>query len=322
MSLKNKAVLVTGGAGFIGSHLVDALVKQKPEKIVVVDNFFLGSMENLEYAIKNFDKITIYREDASEYTTMENLIIREQIDVVFDLAVKPLPYSFINPEGSYMTSVRIAHVLVSLLRKDVYETLIHFSSSEAYGSAEYVPMDERHVLNPTTPYSAGKAAVDLLILSYYKSFGIDTAIIRPFNNYGPRQNDTTYAAIIPTTIKRILNGKPPILEWDGKQTRDFLYVGDTADAAIRMYDKKNTRGKIINIASGKETEINELIQIITNQLGYKNNILRKPKRPADIRRHCADIRLAKKIMGFEPKTDLQEGIKLTIAWFKRKYKGI
>lgn len=318
MKLKNKSILVTGGAGFIGSHLVDQLINEAPEKIVVIDNFFLGTMENLEDAIKNFDEIKIYREDAAGYTAMENILAKESIDVIFDLAVKPLPYSFLDPEGAYMVSVNIAHVLVSLLRKELYATLIHISSSEAYGTAEYVPMDESHPLNPTTPYAAGKASADLLIMSYYRTFGLDISIIRPFNNYGPRQNENIYAAIIPTTIRRILQGKKPILEWDGKQARDFIFVKDTAKAVVSIYNHKNTRGKIINIASGKEIAIETLLQSMMHNLNYTGEMIRKPKRPADVRRHCADISLASKLIGFSPETSFETGIREAIDWHLKR----
>jgi UDP-glucose 4-epimerase len=316
-SLRGKSVLVTGGAGFIGSHVVDELVKEKPTRIVVVDNFFLGNMRNLKPAMEKFDAIKIYREDAAGYVAMENIMLNEKVDVVFDLAVKPLPYSFINPEGAYMTSVDIANVLVSLLRKKLYETLIHVSSSEAYGTAEYVPMDEKHPLNPTTPYSAGKAAADLLIMSYYRTFDLDVAIVRPFNNYGPRHNNTTYAAIIPLTVERILNGEKPYIEWDGKQTRDFIYVTDTARAIVDTYKYSETRGKVMNVASGVETRIEDILELLIKNLGYDGGTLRKPKRPGDVRRHCADISLAKGLINLKPAVPLDKGIRETVRWFKK-----
>lgn len=315
MKLKNKAVLVTGGAGFIGSHLVDALIQEGPEKIVVVDNFFLGQTDNLKGAMANFDKLTIHREDAAGYIAMENIITNEGIDVVFDLAVKPLPYSFTNPEGAFMTSVNVASTLLNLQLKGHFDTLVHFSSSEAYGTATYTPMDEKHPLEPTTPYSGGKASADLLAMTYFRTFGLDVRILRPFNNYGPRQNKTLYAAVIPITINRILEGNPPIIEWDGKQTRDFLYVQDTAKAAIKMFESAQTKGAIVNIASGKETSIETIIHSIMKNMGYAGKTLTRPKRAADLRRHWADISLARKLIGFQPEVELDEGIRRTVEWY-------
>ena len=318
MNLHNKVVLITGGAGFIGSHVVDEVVRYKPEKIVVIDNFFLGTMDNLSEALREFGNIVIYREDAGDYTAVENVLESEGVDLVFDLAVKPLPYSFVNPEGAYMTSVQIAFALCSLLRKGTYETLIHFSSSEAYGSAVRLPMDESHPCNPTTPYAAGKLTADILITSYHKSFGLDVAIMRPFNTYGPRQNDKAYSAVIPTTIARIMNGKEPYIEGNGKQTRDFSFVKDVAKAAVQIYLHRNTRGKILNIGSGKETGIGSLIKATANLMGYHGEIERRRKRTADVYRHCADISLAKKLIGFEPKTELMHGLRETTQWYLRK----
>lgn len=315
MKIKGKRIIVTGGAGFIGSHLIDFLIGCGVEKITVIDNFFLGRMNNLEDSMKSEVPIKVYREDASDYNAVENIIEKEGADVVFNLAVKPLPYSFMNPEGAYMTSVNIASVFANLLRKGVYETLVHCSSSEAFGSAEYVPMDENHPLKPTTPYSAGKAAADLLVMSYYRTFGSDVRIIRPFNNYGPRQNDTLYAAIIPITIKRVMNGNAPIIEGDGKQTRDFLYVKDTAKAMVEMYEH-NTKGLQVNIASGRETSMNEIIENIIKIMGYNGKTIHKPERPGDLRRHYGGIKLAEKLWGFKPEIQLREGLTKTIDWYK------
>lgn len=318
MDIQGKNILVTGGAGFIGSHLVDTLIAKKPEKIVVVDNFFLGQDENLAGAKERFSNLTVYPEDASDYAAMEYVMQNEAIDAVFNLAVKPLPYSFVNPEGAYMTSVRIANVFSNLLRKGAYQTLVHFSSSEAFGTAVQVPMTEEHPLHPTTPYSAGKAAADLLVMSYYRTFGLDIRVLRPFNNYGPRQNEQLYAAIIPMTIRRILKGESPVLEGDGLQTRDFLYASDTAEAAIRMLETDATKGLQINIASGRETTMKEIIDTLCEIMQYSGKIERRPERPGDLRRHCGGISLAEKTIGFQPKVSLHEGLQKTLDWYQAK----
>jgi len=323
LNIENKAILVTGGAGFIGSWLVDQIALLKPEKVVVIDNFFLGKMENLARAETQLgSKLKIYQSDATNYEALKDIAWKEgQVDVVFNLAVKPLSVSFVDPADVYWTSTRIAMNLLELQRKELFATLIHFSSSEAYGSAEYVPMDEKHPLRPTTPYGAGKAAADHLVLSYYESYGNDVAIIRPFNTYGPRQNEKTYAGVIPTTIQRILNCESPIILGDGNQTRDFTFVEDVTEAAIEIYEKKATRGRVINVGTGKETSINELVHIIAKLMNYKGKIIRRSPRPADVRRHCADATLAKKLIGFNPKTSLEDGLRKTIAWYSKKLGG-
>jgi UDP-glucose 4-epimerase len=316
--LKFASFLVVGGAGFVGGHLVDALVRSGAKKVVVVDNMFLGKMDNLDWATKH-GKVIIYKEDARYLTALENIIEREKPEAVFNLAVKCLPYGFVDPEGSFMVGVEIAHNLANLLRKGKFERLLHFSSSEAYGTAVKVPMSESHQLDPNSPYGAGKAAADLFLLSYYKLFGLDISILRPFNLYGERQNMEAYAAVIPVTIWRILNDQKPILEGDGHQTRDFTYVKDVAEAALGMMECDKALGKVINMGQGKETDILTVISTICKTLDYPcDKIERRPPRPSDVRRLHADTTLAEELLGFSPKTSLDRGIKLTIDWFKSK----
>ena len=251
-TIRDKKVLVTGGAGFIGSHLCDGLLAAGAAKVVCVDNFFLGKMENIAEAMKD-DRFVLYRDDARNFGVMQAVIEKEEIEVVFNMATIALNYSFFNPFDAYMVNVEIANTLLELLKMKAYQTLIHTSSSEAYGTAQYSPMDENHPTNPTTPYAAGKAAADLMVHSFYKVLGLDISIVRPFNNYGPRQNaEGALAAIIPVTAKRIKDGGMPMVEGDGEQTRDFIYVEDTVRGLIAAYENEKSRGKIINLGSGKD----------------------------------------------------------------------
>jgi UDP-glucose 4-epimerase len=321
MSLKNRSVLITGGAGFIGSHLVDSLIREEPESIVVVDNFFLGKEANLERARANFAELKVYKQDASDYEEMKKIIQEEGVDVIFDLAVIPLPASLIKPRWSFEQNVNIALTICELAREDLFYRLVHFSSSEAYGTSEYAPMDEKHPLNGTTPYAASKAACDQLILSYCRTFGIDASIIRPFNNYGPRQNEGSYAGVVPLTIKRILNNEQPIIYGNGYQTRDYLYVTDTAKAAIDTYNSKNSRSKVLNIASGKEISIRNIITMICEYMGYAESIVYKEERPGDVRRHIANIFLAEDLIGFKPIVAFEDGLKETVDWYVQNIKA-
>ena len=318
MSLKNKSVLVSGGAGFIGSHLVDRLVKEEPENLVVVDNFFLGDKSNLEDAKRNYPNLKIYEHDATDYEKMRTIMEEESVEVVFNLAIVPLPVSLEKPKWTYEHNIAITSTFCELLRNDFLKTLINFSSSEAYGTYISAPMEENHPLNPTTPYAASKAAADCLLLSYCRTFGIDASIIRPFNNFGPRQNDKSYAAVIPLTIKRMLSGEAPVIYWDGEQSRDFIFVTDTVDATIEVYNHKNTRGKVLNIASGKDTTINTLVKIIAKLMNCDKPIIYQEKRPGDVRRHIANTFLARDLIGFKPAVGLEEGLKLTIESYKEK----
>lgn len=317
MSLKNKSVLVTGGAGFIGSHLVDRLMQEKPSNLVVVDNFFLGKKSNLKEAKRNYIDLKVYKLDASDYGVMKGIVEQEDIQVVFDLAVVPLPASLNKPRWTYEQNNNITLCWCELAREGYYDTLIHFSSSEAYGSCQYAPMDESHPLRPTTSYGASKAATDLLVLSYISTFGIDASIIRPFNNYGPRQNKGNYAGVIPLTIERILSGEAPVIYGDGEQTRDYIYVTETADAAVEIYNHENTRGKVMNIATGSEITINKLVRLVAEYMDYDKAIVYERERPGDVRRFIASVELARDLIKFKPRTNLEAGIKLTIEWYKQ-----
>ncbi len=315
--LENKSVMVTGGAGFIGSHLVDRLIQEKPLNLVVVDNFFLGKKSNLKEAKANYPGLKIICQDASDYEAMKKLTKDEEIQVVFNLAVVPLPACFDRPRWAYEENMAIVLTLLELIRNHDFETLIHFSSSEVYGTSLYAPMDENHPLNGTTPYAVSKIAADQLILSYRRLFGIDAAILRPFNNYGPRQNERSYAGVIPLTIKRILSGEAPVIFGDGKQTRDYLFVTETADAAVRLYECQQTRGGVFNIGSGKETSINTVVQLIAKYLDCDKPILYQEPRLGDVRRHISSIFLAVDLLGFKPQINFEEGIKRTVEWYQQ-----
>lgn len=314
-SIVGKNILVTGGAGFIGSHLSDELLIGGAAKVVCVDNFFLGKMKNLEDAMK-YDNFVLYKDDARQFGVMQSIIEREEIEVVFNMATIALNYSFFNPFDAYMVNVQIANTLLELMKMGAYKTLIHTSSSEAYGTAQYTPMDENHPTNPTTPYAAGKAAADLMIHSFYKVLGLDISIVRPFNNYGPRQNaEGSLAAIIPATARRIREGDMPIIEGDGEQTRDFIYVTDTVRGLIAAYESEKSRGKIINLGSGKEITINSLMQGICDYMKYDGKWEYRPPRTSDVRNLCADSKRAKELLAFEPQISFKEGIKKTLDWY-------
>jgi UDP-glucose 4-epimerase len=212
--------------------------------------------------------------------------------------------------------VGITTVACELLRAGAYATLIHFSSSEAYGSAAYVPMDEAHPSNPSTPYAASKVASDHVVLSYWHTFGLDAAIVRPFNNFGPRQNAGTYAGIIPIVVGRAMRGEPIEIYGDGEQTRDFVFVRDTADAAVAVFANPGTRGRIINIASGEEVSVNVLVRELLDVLGAEVPVVHVAPRAGDVRRHLASIDLARDLIGYAPATSLRQGLVETVGWYR------
>jgi UDP-glucose 4-epimerase len=318
--LVSSSILITGGAGFIGSNLVEELVLLGARKLFVIDNFALekiGGKQRGMYILNKYrDKFKLIMGDVSNLSFMLDFFRREEIDLVFNLAALPLPLALKKPLYVFNKNVKIAATLAELQRRDLFATLVHFSSSEAYGSAVHVPMSEDHPLQPSTSYGASKAAQDLLLLSYHNNFGIDVRIVRPFNNIGPAQNDFSYSAVVPRTIRRILMGKEPEIFGDGLQTRDFIYVKDTCKAAIKMALNDSVKGEVVNIASGKETTIKDLVHVICRLMGYNGKIVYRPPRPGDVRRHYADISKARRLLSFEPENTLEEALTKVINWYR------
>jgi UDP-glucose 4-epimerase len=316
LTLTGKKVLVTGGAGFIGSHLVDRLAIERPASLVVVDNLFLGKLSNLDAGRRAFPGLAFYEQDASDYDVMREIILAEDIDVVFEMAVVPLPTSLVHPRWTCDVNLSAATVVCELLREGCYQTLVHFSSSEVYGTARSVPMDEQHALEPCTPYAASKAGADHVVASYYKTFGSDVRTVRPFNSFGPRQNEAAYAGIIPTVIARTLAGEPVVIHGDGEQTRDFTYVGDIAEAAVRLYREPSARGRVVNVATGREVSVNALVASLLRVLGLDVPVVHDAPRPGDVRRHCGSPALLEQLTGFRPRWAIEEALRATVCWYR------
>ncbi|WP_447590769.1 NAD-dependent epimerase/dehydratase family protein [Aquipseudomonas campi] len=308
-----KGVLVTGGAGFIGSHLVDKLLAEGAAHVVVIDNLFVGSEDNLAGALAS-GKTTFYRDDAELSTSLEYIFANHAIDVVFNCATKALNYSFLNPANAFDTNVKVVLNLLELQRRGLFKTLCHFSTSEVYGSAVYEPMDEAHPRNPTTTYAAGKAAADLAVESYVRMFGVDAYIVRPFNNYGPRQNHKgMLAGVIPITAVRLLTGGTPEIHGEGTQSRDFIYVHDTVDAVVKLHDVLPS-GETVNISTDNQTTINELIPLICAHYGYTGEILRKPARHSDVLSHNASNEKVRGLIRYSL-TPFGKGLADTLTWY-------
>lgn len=303
---------------FVGSYLSEALVRSGQD-VVIIDNFFTGKTSNIR-DICNLSNVKVYREDATQPLLLNTILKKEKVDVVYNLAMKCLPTSFLDPEGAYMIGVQIAHNLAYALREGIYNKLIHFSSSEAYGSAVTTPMNENHPTNPTVPYSAGKLAADHLLMSYHYTFDLDVGIVRPFNLIGPRQNWELYAAVVPLTVKRIMDGKKPYITGNGMQTRDFTYVKDVAETVALLFEEERfakLRGRIVNFGQGKETTIKEIVELICDAMEYPKNLIEyTEERASDVHRHYADISLANKLFGYKPRTTLKQAIDNTVYWFR------
>ena len=308
-----KGILVTGGAGFIGSHLVDRLLAEGAAHVVVIDNLFVGSEDNLAEALAS-GKVTFYRDDAELNTSLEYIFANHAIDLVFNCATKALNYSFLNPANAFGTNVKVVLNLLELQRRGLFKTLCHFSTSEVYGSAVYEPMDETHPRNPTTTYAAGKAAADMAVESYVRMFGVDAYIVRPFNNYGPRQNHKgMLAGVIPITAVRLLTGGTPEIHGEGTQSRDFIYVHDTLDAVVNLHEVLPS-GETVNISTDNQISINQQIPLICAHYGYTGEILRKPARHSDVLSHNASNEKVKGLIQYRL-TPFEQGLAETLDWY-------
>lgn len=306
-------ILVTGGAGFIGSHLVDTLAER--HSVLVVDDFSVGSVENLQQH-QAADNVRIIKADVRDKDRMYELT--RDVDVVYHLAVQCIRLSIGDPELVHEVNVTGTLNMLLASRDNGVKRFIYVSSSEAYGTAQYVPMNEEHPLEPTTPYGASKAAGELYARSFYLTYGLPTVIVRPFNTYGPRAHFAgPYGEVIPRFVIRTLNDMPPVIFGDGGQTRDFTYVEDAVRGITLASRCEQLIGDAINIGYGKEVSINELARIVLKQLG-KDGL--RPEyqtpRPGDVRRHYSDITKSVKLLGFRPRTSIQEGIRRYTSWLR------
>jgi len=319
LSLQGKSILVTGGAGFVGSHLVDRLVLEKPSQIIVVDRVIKSrrKRDNLKEALENFPDLKVIQLDVANFSGLEKLFNKYKISVVFHLAALSLIESLKRPRKVVLANVKTITNLMELQRRKMFETIISVSSSESYGTALEIPMSEHHPLNPTTPYAASKAAADLIALSYFKTFKNDISIVRPFNQYGPRHNPI-YKGIVTSTIEALLANRSPVIYGTGGQTRDYIFVKDTALGIVEAYKNPVTRGQIVNLGTGKMVSMKDLVSKLIAISKKDVEIKYVDARVADVKNHCANIELAKRSMNWKPSVKLDEGLKQTYEWFRKE----
>jgi len=304
MQLNGKKVLVTGGAGFIGSNLVDGLLEQG-NKVIVLDDLSSGKESNLKDALATgncrFIKGSITENDAVKEAVKD-------VDVIIHMAVQCLRLSFDKP--FLVHEVNATGTLnVLKLAQDM---------SEVYGTAITAPMPENHPLCPTTVYGASKLAGELYTDAFGKTYGMPVLVVRPFNTYGYREHhEGVHGEVIPRFLVRMLNNLPPVIYGDGSQTRDFTFVPDTVKGIIAATCAENLVGKAVNVARGQEVTIRKIAEMMIDILGKKEmKVVFEKERPADVNRHFADISLIKQMTGFEPKTSIEDGLKAYISWFQ------
>jgi len=315
--IKNKRILVTGGAGFIGSHLVDQLSRQN--QVVVADDLSAGKRENLADAIR-YRGVILKKADIRNLRLMRRLM--KGIDIVFHAATQCLRLSFTKPH--LVTDVNVVGTLSALTaaRENKVHRFVYISSSEVYGTAIEAPMREDHPIRPTTVYGATKFAGELYTLSFFQRYGMPVNVIRPFNTYGPRSHFEGYSGeVIPKFLVRLMSGKPPVIFGDGKQTRDFTYVSDVVDGMIRAAASDKLIGKPVNIAYGREISINEIAREVISLFGEKLKPVYEAPRPSDVRRHFADVRLAGQKLSYTAKIPIRSGLKIFADWFQSTYRN-
>ncbi|MBI2823277.1 MAG: GDP-mannose 4,6-dehydratase [Planctomycetia bacterium] len=308
MELKGKNVLVTGGAGFIGSHLVDELTDCS---VRVLDDLSTGREANLNLAL-NRANVELARGDIRDHALVADLL--EDVDVVFHLACRGVRHSIGNPVESHQVNAEGTLTLLVEARRAGIERFVHVSSSEVYGTARYAPMDENHPTFPETVYGAAKLAGEAYARAYHQTYGMPTVVVRPFNNFGPRSHhEGDSGEVIPRFVVWALNGQPPIIFGDGTQTRDFIFVEETAHWLRRVAECDALVGETVNLASGKETSVAELARTVYEEVGLARvTPLHQPRRPGDVDRHLADVRKAQQTLGFATRITVREGIQRLI----------
>lgn len=313
--MENKKIVVTGGAGFLGSHVVRLLL-QSNNFVVVLDNFSNGKMIHLE-AVENHPNLKVIRGDIMNIKDVKTTF--EGCQIVIHLAVLGLRQSVKEPHRVNDVIVKGTMNCLDIALANEMELFINCSSSEVYGTAVYIPMDERHPLNPETPYAAAKVAQDMYVYSYGQTYSLPWTTVRPFNMYGPNSHwQDSRGELIPKMIVRAMNRQPLVIFGDGNQTRDFIYVEDAARAVISVAENPNCRNQCINFCSGIETSVLQIAELICKSFSMDPNefIQKQPPRPGDVKRHLGDSSKFKDLLGFTPSISIEEGIHLTIAWFK------
>jgi len=308
-------VLVTGGAGFIGSHLVETLTSAR-ERIVVFDNFTTGSRGNLDGVSARVD---VVEGDVRDLDSLRRAM--EGVGVVFHLAaVSAVAPSVKDPLTTHAVNVT-GTLNVLLAARDAGVRRVVFASSAAvYGSNPSLPKTETHPPDPLSPYAATKLAGEVYCRVFAKLYGVETVALRLFNVYGPRQNPASEdSGVVTRFLARLASGQPPSIDGDGEQSRDLVYVGDVVGAFLRSCETPAASGEVFNIGSGRSTTINEIAKALAG-IAAPDRVLRPihhPERAGDVRHSRADISKARQILGYAPAIELADGLARTLAWWRK-----
>jgi len=319
ISFEGLSVLVTGGAGFLGSYICDALIKQRAE-VICIDNFSSGKTENIQHLTgsENFAQV--------EHDISEPIFFDKHIDVVLHLASRASPFEFARFPIQIMKANTLGTWVALGIAKEHDARLVYTSSSEIYGDPdlEYIPTPESYTgnLNPVGPrscYDEAKRAGEAFINAYRIQHGLDTRILRIFNAFGPRMRPgDIYGRVVARFIDQALRNRPLTVFGDGTQTRSFTYVSDMVEGILRAAWVTGASGEVVNLGSNVETRIIDLAEIIRRLTDSGSTIEFHPLPADDPKRRCSDISKAKRLLSWEPKTGLEEGLQRTIAWFRGK----
>jgi NAD dependent epimerase/dehydratase len=308
-----KQVLVTGADGFIGSHLVERLVREGCQVRALAQYNALNHWGWLE-AIDARAQVEIVTGDVRDAHQCRNLC--RGVDTVFHLAALiAIPYSYAAPESYLDTNVRGTLNICQAARDEGVQRVLVTSTSEVYGTARRVPIDEAHPLQPQSPYSASKIAADAMAMSFHHAYGLPLTLVRPFNTYGPRQSAR---AVIPTIITQIASGMTRIRLGDVTPTRDFNYVEDTCEGFVRLARCQEAIGQVVNVGAGSEISIGETLDLIRELMGrdvsFETDAQRLRPAGSEVQRLWCDNALVHRLTGYAPAVPLREGLRRTIDW--------
>ena len=306
--------LVTGGAGFIGSHLVEELVA-RGHTVRVLDNFSTGDPTNLE---RVRDQVRVIDGDITDRTTVRAAV--QGVEVVFhQAALASVPRSVADPLATHQACVNgTLHVLLAAKECGV-RRVVYAASSSAYGNSSRLPKCETDPTAPLSPYAAAKLAGEQYCAAFSEVYGLETVRLRYFNVFGPRQSpDSPYAAVIPRFIEAMTAGQSPVIHGDGEQSRDFTFVADVVQANLRAAEAPGVRGKVYNIACGRRISLLQLVAHLNALLGTDIKPAHTASRAGDVRHSQADIERARQELGYEPTTDIVTGLRRCLEWWRQR----
>ncbi len=307
-----RTFLVTGGAGFIGSHIATALV-ERGDKVRVLDDFSTGHDRNLAHLVGAID---IIRGDVTDPQAVGMAV--EGVDCVFhQAALASVPLSVERPLEVNAACVTGTLTVLDQSRRAGVRRVVYAASSAAYGDEPFTAKRENDLPAPLSPYAVAKLAGEYYCQAFYRTYGLETVGLRYFNVFGPRQDpDSPYSAVIPIFITRLLTNHPPVIYGDGGQTRDFAYVENVVHGNLLASERPDVGGRVFNIANGKSTSLLELIEALNRLLGTEVRPDFEPARPGDVRDSMADISRAQSLLGYLPPVDFETGLERSIAYYK------